>query len=168
MIDPATTISEITSYYDNSKQILVMSDEFNIEGRGFASGQDPLFEALEKPDFTNEALQFYNASTDYVTTSNGNLVITTRAVKTSFLDYSGDGGFVTRTKNYTSGISKLVYITNNRKYWMCITIWNWSGMIQSWNKFCFTGGILEMSIRLPGKANSGGRLQRSQIALIIS
>ena len=29
-------------------------------------------------------------------------------------------------------------------------------MIQSWNKFCFTGGILEMSIRLPGKASSGG------------
>ncbi|KAF5357204.1 hypothetical protein D9756_006626 [Leucocoprinus leucothites] len=25
-----------------------------------------------------------------------------------------------------------------------------SGMIQSWNKFCFTGGIIETSVRLPG------------------
>ena len=31
-----------------------------------------------------------------------------------------------------------------------------SGMIQSWNKFCFTGGILEISIELPGKADSVG------------
>lgn len=30
------------------------------------------------------------------------------------------------------------------------------GMVQSWNKFCFTGGILEMSIHLPGEPNSGG------------
>jgi beta-glucanase (GH16 family) len=29
-------------------------------------------------------------------------------------------------------------------------------MIQSWNKFCFTGGILEMAIELPGHAYSGG------------
>ena len=31
-----------------------------------------------------------------------------------------------------------------------------SGMIQSWNKFCFTGGVLELSIKLPGHAFSGG------------
>jgi beta-glucan synthesis-associated protein KRE6 len=29
-------------------------------------------------------------------------------------------------------------------------------MVQSWNKFCFTGGVLEMSIKLPGHATSGG------------
>ena len=29
-------------------------------------------------------------------------------------------------------------------------------MVQSWNKFCFTGGVLEMSIKLPGHAHSGG------------
>lgn len=32
-----------------------------------------------------------------------------------------------------------------------------SGMVQSWNKFCFTGGVLEMSIQLPGHADSGGK-----------
>lgn len=31
-----------------------------------------------------------------------------------------------------------------------------SGMLQSWNKFCFTGGILEASIRLPGQSDVQG------------
>ncbi|KAL4266529.1 SKN1/KRE6 family protein [Pleurotus pulmonarius] len=31
-----------------------------------------------------------------------------------------------------------------------------SGMIQSWNKFCFTGGIIEASVRLPGSNNIAG------------
>ena len=26
----------------------------------------------------------------------------------------------------------------------------------TWNKFCFTGGILEVSLQLPGPHNSGG------------
>ncbi|KAJ2919795.1 hypothetical protein MD484_g536, partial [Candolleomyces efflorescens] len=31
-----------------------------------------------------------------------------------------------------------------------------SGMIQSWNKFCFTGGLIETSVRLPGGPEIGG------------
>lgn len=31
-----------------------------------------------------------------------------------------------------------------------------SGMVQSWNKFCFTGGVLEISVQLPGHPGSGG------------
>jgi beta-glucanase (GH16 family) len=31
-----------------------------------------------------------------------------------------------------------------------------SGMIQSWNKFCFTGGLIEASIRLPGSSAVSG------------
>lgn len=31
-----------------------------------------------------------------------------------------------------------------------------SGMLQSWNKFCFTGGYIEMGVILPGKVNSQG------------
>ena len=30
------------------------------------------------------------------------------------------------------------------------------GMIQSWNKFCHTGGVVEFSVRLPGPFNSSG------------
>jgi len=31
-----------------------------------------------------------------------------------------------------------------------------SGMIQSWNKFCFTGGLIEVSVTLPGASNIAG------------
>ncbi|GAA5855464.1 hypothetical protein JCM5353_002319 [Sporobolomyces roseus] len=31
-----------------------------------------------------------------------------------------------------------------------------SGMLQSWNKFCFTGGYIEVNISLPGSNNIGG------------
>lgn len=31
-----------------------------------------------------------------------------------------------------------------------------SAMLQSWNKFCFTGGIIEISAKLPGKSSIGG------------
>ena len=31
-----------------------------------------------------------------------------------------------------------------------------SAMLQGWNKFCFTGGVMEASIRLPGDAHIGG------------
>ncbi|TFY74688.1 hypothetical protein EWM64_g9324 [Hericium alpestre] len=31
-----------------------------------------------------------------------------------------------------------------------------SGMIQSWNKFCFTGGMIEVSVRLPGSPTIAG------------
>jgi len=54
-------------------------------------------------------------------------------VKTTYKEWNeGKAKYETLTKNYTSG------------------------MIQSWNKFCFTGGILEMSIELPGEVDSGG------------
>ena len=74
-----------------------------------------------------------NSSSEYVTTADGSLVITASAVKTTYTEWDEkDAQYKTLTKNYTSG------------------------MVQSWNKFCFTGGILEMSIELPGEANSGG------------
>jgi beta-glucanase (GH16 family) len=31
-----------------------------------------------------------------------------------------------------------------------------TGMLQSWNKFCFVGGIVEFSAKLPGEAKTGG------------
>ncbi|KAI0270556.1 glycoside hydrolase family 16 protein [Gloeopeniophorella convolvens] len=31
-----------------------------------------------------------------------------------------------------------------------------SGMIQSWNKFCFTGGMIEVSVQLPGSSSKPG------------
>ena len=40
-------------------------------------------------------------------------------------------------------------------------------MIQSWNKFCFTGGVLELSIQLPGgHADAGGIVTISELRFI--
>jgi len=77
-------------------------------------------------------MQFYDSS--YVTTKDGMLVISTTAEKTSWADVDPvTGGTTVNTRNYTSG------------------------MVQSWNKFCFTGGILELSVQLPGgRADAGG------------
>ena len=79
-------------------------------------GKDPIWEAINAPDYTNAALQFYNSSKDYVTTGDGYMLITTRAEKTEWEMWnSTSNSYYTESKNYTSG------------------------MVQSWNKFCFTG-----------------------------
>ena len=43
----------------------------------------------------------------------------------------------------------MVYVKKSKNYT--------SGMVQSWNKMCFTGGVLELSVQLPGgNANASG------------
>mmetsp|Transcript_24346 Transcript_24346/g.31787 ORF Transcript_24346/g.31787 Transcript_24346/m.31787 type:complete len:552 (+) Transcript_24346:194-1849(+) len=115
----------------NSTYQLVMSDEFETDGRSFdENAMDPMWTAIKKPDDTNQADEFYDPS--HVTTVDGKLEIKTTNDKVSWKQWdSNKGDFTTVTKNYTSG------------------------MVMSWNKFCFTGGILEISAQLPGDGVSG-------------
>lgn len=79
------------------------------------------------------ALHYYHA--DMVRTTNGVLNITTEYRPTTFKSAEDDNFFVeikTRTKPFSSGL------------------------VQSWNKFCFTGGIVEIRARLPGNPRVGG------------
>ncbi len=76
----------------------------------------------------HSSLHIDNSNTSYVTTRNGSLVITTSSNHSYWTEWNGFENAINQ-KNYTSG------------------------MLQSWNKFCFTGGLLEMSIKLPGNAN---------------
>jgi beta-glucanase (GH16 family) len=132
-IDPETLDLTTTRRRDGAVLDLVMSDEFSLEDRSFAKGDDDVFEAQERPDDVNMGIEFYKSSKEYVTTKNGNLVINTEAVKTSYISWDSTNLKPEKlTKNYTSG------------------------MVQTWNKFCFTGGVLELSIKLPGHADSGG------------
>lgn len=88
---------------------------------------------MDKNDYTNMALHYYHE--DNVRTTGGVLNITTKYAPTSFKSAEDDGGFLqfkTRRKPFSSG------------------------MVQGWNKFCFTGGIIEVRARLPGKSNIGG------------
>ena len=112
---------------------LVYSDEFEVDGRTFSEGHDPRWTAVNKNDYTNMALHFYHASR--VTTSGGALNITTAYSPTSFMSAEDTKGFVEMKKR--------------RKAYS-------SGMVQGWGKFCFTGGVLEVRARLPGKGHVGG------------
>jgi hypothetical protein len=113
-----------------------MSDEFNTPNRTFADGDDPVWTALDKSDDDASSagggsLQFYNSSA--VTTENGFLRISTVLEKTKWHQYDHiEKEWVGHTSNFTSG------------------------MVQSWNKFCFTGGIVEVDIILPGAPHIGG------------
>ena len=111
---------------------LVMSDEFDIPGRSFADGHDPKWTALEKNDYTNDALHYYSAK-NIRTNTVGELEIVSEAADTEVI------GFDDRTLEDTR-------ITKHFR----------SGMLQSWNKFCFTGGIIETEVQLPGYADIGG------------
>ena len=63
-----------------------------------------MYQAIEKPDYTNQAIQYYNSSKSYVTTKGGSLVLITKPVKTTFVQANMDSGRPeTVTKNYTSG-----------------------------------------------------------------
>jgi hypothetical protein len=111
---------------------LVFSDEFNIPFRTFGDGNDPRWTALDKNDYTNNA-QHYYSPTNAFTNADGNLVIKTEARDTEVIGYDD----VKRKKTH---------VTKHFK----------SAMLQSWNKFCFTGGIIEAEVTLPGKHNVGG------------
>lgn len=80
---------------------------------------------------TNAALHFY--SHDNAITSKGVLNITTERRENAYK------AFNEKTKKFYA----------DTKYIQ-------SAMVQSWNKFCFTGGIVEFSAKLPGDPKTGG------------
>ena len=139
-IDPDTSsaVKSVRSYVDGRTHNLVFSDEFNTDNRKFHDGSDPRWTSINKDDYTNFALQYY--SSELVSTSNGYLNITS-IVKDITFDYEDD-------PTADSGSYKRAKKTKTKNYQ--------SGMLQSWNKFCFTGGIVEVSSKLPGNAYIGG------------
>ncbi|KAL3784767.1 hypothetical protein ACHAW5_008138 [Stephanodiscus triporus] len=125
--DESRTTTTTTRTYD-----LVFSDEFNVPLRDFRDGSDPRWTALEKNDYTNDA-QHYYASDNAYTDAYGNLVIRTESAYTDVVGFD-DVNYekVRTTKNFRSA------------------------MVQSWNKFCFAGGIIEAEMSLPGRHDVGG------------
>ena len=111
---------------------LVFSDEFNTPGRSFIDGTDPRWTAMDKNDYTNNALHYYAPEKAY-TNDEGELIIETEATDTDVVGFDD----VKRKKTH---------VTKHFR----------SAMIQSWNKFCFTGGIIEAEVILPGRHDVGG------------
>jgi beta-glucanase (GH16 family) len=137
-VDPETPEHKktIRSLVTGEKFDLVMSDEFNKPGRKFKNGYDPMWTGIDRSDDDQTAsgrksLQFYNSS--YIYTANGSLIISTTTEDTKWKGWNP---------------YKKKYETMQRHFR--------SGMLQSWNKFCYTGGILEIDLQFPGRSDIGG------------
>lgn len=61
-LDPETVSLTTTRRRDGAVLDLVMSDEFSLEGRSFAKGEDEVFEAQERPDDVNMGIEFCKCS----------------------------------------------------------------------------------------------------------
>ncbi|KAH9162754.1 hypothetical protein LEN26_000799 [Aphanomyces euteiches] len=110
---------------------LVMSDEFEIEGRTFEAGKDHLWTALDMADGVNAALEYYNVTNVY--TKGGKLINRV------------DEGPVNVTY-FNQWLEKPAFESAQLHYS--------AGMMQSWNKFCFQGGLIEVAAKLPGAINA--------------
>jgi hypothetical protein len=129
--DPATPDSARTflSGVDNQSHALVFSDEFDSSSRNFSNGRDTKWTALSVGDTSNKGQAFYLPEQAAVvldprTNDSALRILTERRPRTG----PGPDGEV--------GISMPAV----------------SAMLQTWNKFCFTGGVLEFRARMPGGA----------------
>ncbi|KAI9463509.1 glycoside hydrolase family 16 protein [Russula earlei] len=141
LIDPSTPQSAYTkpSFADPTQNWdLVFSDEFNVDGRTFWPGDDPYWEAVDLNYWQTADVEWYDPKQAFT-----------------------KDGYLWLTINTTAPIDNhnMTHI---------------SGMIQSWwvmvscilpsrpttlslrNKFCFTGGMIEASVRLPGSSKMAG------------
>mmetsp|Transcript_41360 Transcript_41360/g.49623 ORF Transcript_41360/g.49623 Transcript_41360/m.49623 type:complete len:620 (+) Transcript_41360:163-2022(+) len=126
------TTNEVLNGTIGKSYKLVMSDEFNQAGRSFKDGHDPIWTALNKNDYTNQALHYYHHD-NAQTSQDGHLEIITEAKDTTVIGYDD---------TYRKPIKF-------KKHFR-------SAMINSWNKFCVTGGIIEAEVQLPGFKDVGG------------
>ncbi|KAL0572856.1 hypothetical protein V5O48_009105 [Marasmius crinis-equi] len=136
LVDPDTPedVKKRTGF-DGQPYELVFSDEFTEPGRTFYPGDDPYFEAVDIWYGVTQDLDWYDPS--QVTTRDGALVITmdTTATPQPGLTPGSTAPFTT-TQNHNLGYR--------------------SGMLQSWNKFCFTSGYIEVGVILPGTSGFDG------------
>ncbi|GAB9471965.1 Concanavalin a-like lectin/glucanase, subgroup [Globisporangium polare] len=116
---------------------LVFSDEFNVAGRNFTPGSDYLWTALDLPDGVNAALEYYSPNmSSTVTESDGRGVFQIEIKQEPNISYTVYNAY-TRPPSYET----------HSMYYR-------AAMVQSWNKFCFQGGLLEVSVKLPGAISS--------------
>ncbi|KAG2489210.1 hypothetical protein HYH03_012234 [Edaphochlamys debaryana] len=113
----------------NEDMVLVFSDEFDDPNRDFALGKDYKWQALDLLYVNNDQAVFLNKG---VSISNGKLVLTATNERNKAPVSTHGGDFLSGEMPYTSGA------------------------VQGWNKFCFTGGYMEVSVKMPGDNQKGG------------
>ncbi|OWZ18269.1 Beta-glucan synthesis-associated protein [Phytophthora megakarya] len=132
-VDPATPDDRQT--YTNSrgrKWDLVMSDEFNMPNRSFRPGHDHIWTSLEKPDGVNGALELYSHN-----------MTSTRC------DDDGTCYFYIKSVNEVNVIHVYNMYTHPPSFVDAYFFYR-AAMVQSWNKFCYQGGMVETRVQLPG------------------
>uniref|UniRef100_A0AAV1V547 Beta-glucan synthesis-associated protein n=1 Tax=Peronospora matthiolae TaxID=2874970 RepID=A0AAV1V547_9STRA len=116
-----------------------MSDEFNTARRSFRPGEDHLWTSLEKPDGVNGALEIYSH----------NMTSTKCDKDGSCYFYIEAADEKTNLTVYNAYLKPPAYEN--------VTFYYRAAMVQSWNKFCYQGGLIEVRAQLPGAVskNSG-------------
>ncbi|KAG6603102.1 putative beta-glucan synthesis-associated protein [Phytophthora cinnamomi] len=112
---------------------LVMSDEFDSPGRSFRPGDDHMWTSIEKPDGVNDAMEVYahNKTTTACDDTSGVCSFQIE-VEDSVTQRQVWNGFL-----QTPGFENVTFFYRG-------------GMVQSWNKFCMQGGMIEVRAQLPG------------------
>ncbi|KAF1322509.1 Beta-glucan synthesis-associated protein, partial [Globisporangium splendens] len=115
---------------------LVMSDEFNTPNRSFKPGDDHMWTSIEKPDGVNAALEIYSHN-----------------MTSTACDDDGTCYFYIKTIDEVTKIRVWNDYQNPPGY-KNVDFHYRGGMVQSWNKFCFQGGMAEVRVQLPGVVSS--------------
>lgn len=145
------------SPYSGRQLQLVFSDEFNVDGRTFWPGDDPFWEAEDLWYWYEFELPFWNSLSDPVSgrlrTSNGEKQWwasgwSPKWSAETFLRYDPQQ-VVTQGGSLVITLEAAIPEVNHGLSYK-------GGMITSWNKFCFTGGLIEASVQLPGKYDVSG------------
>lgn len=111
---------------------LVMSDEFTTPNRSFRPGDDHLWTSIEKPDGVNGALQVYSHN-----------------MTSTKCDKDGVCYMYIEIRDDQTNLSVFNQFKHPPGY-QDVTFHYRAAMIQSWNKFCFQGGLFEVRAQLPG------------------
>ncbi|KAI9911488.1 hypothetical protein PsorP6_009745 [Peronosclerospora sorghi] len=148
---PARAYEKTTSRGD--RWHLVMSDEFNVPHRSFRPGADHLWTSLEKPDGVNGALEVYAH----------NLTSTACAPDGTCYFYIKAVDEVTTLTVYNAYLPTPAYEN--------VSFYYRAAMVQSWNKFCYQGGLVEVRVQLPGavsQASGNPDVARGQAGRVTS
>ncbi|CAH0516887.1 unnamed protein product [Peronospora belbahrii] len=136
-VDPDTPDDQKTYATSRGRQWeLVMSDEFNVANRSFRPGDDHVWTSLDKPDGVNGALELYSHN-----------------MTSTKCDDNGSCYFYIEVASENSTISVYNMYTHPPGY-QNSTFYYRAAMVQSWNKFCFQGGMLEVRAQLPGAVST--------------
>uniref|UniRef100_A0AAV1V436 Beta-glucan synthesis-associated protein n=1 Tax=Peronospora matthiolae TaxID=2874970 RepID=A0AAV1V436_9STRA len=111
---------------------LVMSDEYNVANRSFRPGDDHIWTSLEKPDGVNGALELYSHN-----------------MTSTKCDSDGTCYFYIEVTDEVN-VFKVFNLYRHPPGYENAYFYYRAAMVQSWNKFCFQGGMLEVRAQLPG------------------